>query len=409
MIERNSYLNQLLDWKDKNIIKVLTGIRRCGKSTILKQFQSYLMNHGVAENQIISINFEEMEFDELLDYKKLYQYIKERMVDHKRMYIFLDEVQNVAMYEKVVDSLYVKEDIDVYITGSNSYIFSSQLATRLSGRYVEIPVLPFSFKEFYSSQKNLDKDSAFHEYMMVGGFPYITQALLQDEMINMYMEGIYNTILVKAIEERINRKQQELNPKNITDVSLLKAISKYLSSVLGSPVSIRSISNYFKSNERKISPNTVSVYVDALCEAYLYYPVEAMDISGKEVLKSNKKFYIVDTGIRNFILPKQRYDLGFTLENIVYFELLRRKYLVNVGKLGQTEVDFIAKKDGVYTYFQVTASMVDESTFQREIRPLQEIRDNYEKIILTLDRFTLGNYEGIKVIHVIDWLLEDNN
>ena len=245
--------------------------------------------------------------------------------------------------------------------------------------------------------------------MMVGGFPYITQALLQDEMINMYMEGIYNTILVKAIEERINRKQQELNPKNITDVSLLKAISKYLSSVLGSPVSIRSIANYFKSNERKISPNTVSVYVDALCEAYLYYPVEAMDISGKEVLKSNKKFYIVDTGIRNFILPKQRYDLGFTLENIVYFELLRRKYLVYVGKLGQTEVDFIAKKDGVYTYFQVTASMVDESTFQREIRPLQEIRDNYEKIILTLDRFTLGNYEGIKVIHVIDWLLEDNN
>lgn len=367
------------------------------------------MNHGVAENQIISINFEEMEFDELLDYKKLYQYIKERMVDHKRMYIFLDEVQNVSMYEKVVDSLYVKEDIDVYITGSNSYIFSSQLATRLSGRYVEIPVLPFSFKEFYSSQKNLDKDSAFHEYMTTGGFPYITQAILQDEMINMYMEGIYNTILVKAIEERINRKQQELNPKNITDVSLLKAISKYLSSVLGSPVSIRSIANYFKSNERKISPNTVSVYVDALCEAYLYYPVEAMDISGKEVLKSNKKFYIVDTGIRNFILPKQRYDLGFTLENIVYFELLRRKYLVNVGKLGQTEVDFIAKKDGVYTYFQVTASMVDESTFQREIRPLQEIRDNYEKIILTLDRFTLGNYEGIKVIHVIDWLLDDNN
>lgn len=409
MIERNSYLNQLLDWKDKNIIKVLTGIRRCGKSTILKQFQSYLMNHGVAENQIISINFEEMEFDELLDYKKLYQYIKERMVDHKRMYIFLDEVQNVAMYEKVVDSLYVKEDIDIYITGSNSYLFSSQLATRLSGRYVEIPVLPFSFKEFYSSQKDLDKDSAFHEYMMVGGFPYITQAHLQDEMINMYMEGIYNTILVKAIVERINRKQQELNPKNITDVSLLKAISKYLSSVLGSPVSIRSIANYFKSNERKISPNTVSVYVDALCEAYLYYPVEAMDISGKEVLKSNKKFYIVDTGIRNFILPKQRYDLGFTLENIVYFELLRRKYLVNFGKLGQTEVDFIAKKDGVYTYFQVTASMVDESTFQREIRPLQEIRDNYEKIILTLDRFTLGNYEGIKVIHVIDWLLEDNN
>ncbi|WP_294561048.1 ATP-binding protein [uncultured Traorella sp.] len=404
MVERKDYLDQLLLWKDQNIIKVLTGIRRSGKSTILKLFQQYLMQNGIDQNQIISINFEEMEYEELLDYKKLYQYIKERFVENKRMYIFLDEIQNVPFYEKVVDSLHVKENIDIYITGSNSYIFSGQLATSLSGRYIEISVLPLSFKEYYSTI-NEDKETAFQNYMKIGGFPYIHQYQLREEQINMYMEGIYNTVLVKDIEERINRKNYEVNPKSVTDVALLKSISKYLSSVIGSPISIRSIANYFKSNERKISPNTVSGYVDALCEAYLYYPIEAMDIAGKELLKSNKKYYIVDMGIRNFILPKQTYDLGFTIENIVYLELLRRKYIINVGRSGNAEVDFIVKRDGVYTYFQVTASMVEESTFNREIKPLKQIQDNYEKIILTLDRFTLGNYDGIKVINVIDWLL----
>lgn len=405
MIKRKEYLDQLLLWKDQNIIKVLTGIRRSGKSTILKLFQQHLLNNGIEQAQIISINFEEMEYEELLDYKKLYLYIKDRLIEDKMMYIFLDEIQNVSFYEKVVDSLHVKENIDIYITGSNSYIFSGQLATYLSGRYIEISVLPLSFKEYYLTT-NADKEVAFQNYMKIGGFPYINQVGLQEEQMNMYMEGIYNTVLVKDIEERINRKNYEINTKSVTDVALLKSISKYLSSVIGSPVSIRSIANYFKSNERKTSPNTVSGYVDALCEAYLYYPVEAMDITGKEVLKSNKKYYIVDMGIRNFILPKQFYDLGFTIENIVYLELLRRKYIVNVGKSGNTEVDFIAKKDGIYTYFQVTASMVEESTFNREIRPLKQIQDNYEKIILTLDRFTLGNYDGIKVISVIDWLLE---
>ena len=401
MIKRKEYLKQLLSWKDQNIIKVLTGIRRCGKSTILKLYQEYLLNNGIDPSQIISINFEELEYEDLQDYKKLYQYIKDRLVENKMMYIFLDEIQNVPSYEKVVDSLHVKENIDIYITGSNSYIFSGQLATYLSGRYIEIPVLPLSFKEVYNPQTN--KEEAFQKYIKTGGFPYINQIQLLNEQIDMYLEGIYNTVIVKDIEERINRK----NSKSVTDIALLKAISKYLSSVVGSPVSIRSITNYFKSNERKTSPNTISNYIEALCESYLYYPVEVMDISGKEVLKSNKKYYIVDPGIRNYILPKQFYDLGFTIENIVYLELLRRRYNVNIGRNGRTEVDFIAKRNDVYTYIQVTASLVDENTFNREIRPLQQIEDNYEKIILTLDRYTLGNYEGIKVINIIDWLLEE--
>lgn len=401
MIERKEYLKQLLSWKDQSIIKVLTGIRRCGKSTILKLYQEYLLNNGIDPSQIISINFEELEYEDLQDYKKLYQYIKDRLVENKMMYIFLDEIQNVPSYEKVVDSLHVKENIDIYITGSNSYIFSGQLATYLSGRYIEIPVLPLSFKEIYNPQTN--KEEAFQKYIKTGGFPYINQIQLLNEQIDMYLEGIYNTVIVKDIEERINRK----NSKSVTDIALLKAISKYLSSVVGSPVSIRSITNYFKSNERTTSPNTISNYVEALCESYLYYPVEVMDVSVKEVLKSNKKYYIVDPGIRNYILPKQFYDLGFTIENIVYLELLRRRYNVNIGRNGRTEVDFIAKRNDVYTYIQVTASLVDENTFNREIRPLQQIEDNYEKIILTLDRYTLGNYEGIKVINIVDWLLEE--
>lgn len=401
MIKRKEYLKQLLSWKDQSIIKVLTGIRRCGKSTILKLYQEYLLNNGIDPSQIISINFEELEYEDLQNYKKLYQYIKDRLVENKMMYIFLDEIQNVPSYEKVVDSLHVKENIDIYITGSNSYIFSGQLATYLSGRYIEIPVLPLSFKEVYNPQTN--KEEAFQKYIKTGGFPYIHQIQLLNEQIDMYLEGIYNTVIVKDIEERINRK----NSKSVTDIALLKAISKYLSSVVGSPVSIRSITNYFKSNERTTSPNTISNYVEALCESYLYYPVEVMDVSGKEVLKSNKKYYIVDPGIRNYILPKQFYDLGFTIENIVYLELLRRRYNVNIGRNGRTEVDFIAKRNDVYTYIQVTASLVDENTFNREIRPLKQIKDNYEKIILTLDRYTLGNYEGIKVINIIDWLLEE--
>ncbi len=405
MIKREAYLEKLRAWQDKNIIKVITGIRRCGKSTLLKLFADELLDHGVQPEQIISINFEEMEYEDLLDYQKLYQYIIDHTVAEKMTYLFLDEIQNVPKYEKVVDSLFVKEHYDIYMTGSNSYIFSGQLATNLRGRYIEITMLPFSFKEYHSLQ-NQDQSKAFQEYMKVGGFPYVNQYDMSDEQHHLYMEGLYHTVLLKDIEERLDRKEKAARTRNITDVTLLKSISKYLSTVLGSPVSIRSITNYFKSNERNISPNTVSSYLDALCESYLYYPVEQMDVVRKEVLKSNKKYYIVDIGLRNLILPRKEYDLGFTIENIVYLELIRRGYIVNVGKFNTTEVDFIARKKDVFTYFQVTASMVDQATFEREMRPLKRINDHYEKIVLTLDQFTVGNYNGIKVIHVIDWLLE---
>lgn len=403
MIERKEYMNQLISWKDKQIIKVVTGIRRCGKSTLFVMFKNYLLSNGIDNDQIISINFEELEYENLLDYKKLYAYIKDRLILGKKMYIFLDEIQNVPNYEKVVDSLYVKDNIDIYITGSNSYIFSGQLATNLRGRYIEISMLPLSFKEFYEIEK-IDKFLSFKKYMDVGGFPYINMYDFNSEQINMYLEGIYNTVILKDIEERMNQKQNGFNVPNITDVALLKSISKYLSSVIGSPVSTRSITNYFISNERKVSPNTISDYITSLCESYLYYPVEVMDVSGKQLLRSNKKYYIVDLGIRNHILPKKDYDLGFSIENIVYFELLRRGYKVNIGKLDTLEVDFVAQKQDDLIYIQVTADMSNPTTFEREITPLRNIKDNYSKIILTLDSYTTGNYEGIEVINILDWL-----
>lgn len=338
MMERRAYLNQLVSWKDQKIIKILTGVKGCGKSSILKLYQEYLLENGIDQSQIISINFDDLEYEELLDYHKLYQYIKDRLVENKMMYVFLDEIQNVPCYEKVVDSLYVKENIDIYIIRSTKHPI-----THLNSQYIEIHVLPLSFKEVY--KPGTDKEEAFQRYMKTGGFPYINQIQLDEQQIDMYLEGIYNTLIVKDI--------------------------------------------------------------DALCESYLYYPVVVMDISCKKVLKSNKKYYVVDSGIQNYILPKQSYDLGFTIENIVYLELLRRRYIVNIGRSGLAIVDFIAKRNDVYTYIQVTASLVNENTFNREIRPLKLIEDDYEKIFLTLDRYTLGNYDGIKVINLIDWLLEE--
>lgn len=405
MIERTIYLTQLESWKDKQIIKVITGIRRCGKSTLLKQFQKRLLDAGIDDAQIISINFEDMDYEELLDYRKLYQYLKENIIENRKMYIFLDEIQKVAQYENVVDSLFINEAIDIYITGSNSYLFSGQLATNLRGRYIELSMLPLSFKEYFDC-KAKEKQAAFNSYMKTGGFPYLQHLNESDSQMDMYIEGIYHTVLLRDIEERLNRKYKISSNSNVTDVALLKSIAKYLSGVIGSPVSIRGITNYLISNERKVSPNTVSDYITALCDSYLYYPVNAMDISGKELLKSNKKYYIVDLGIRNYILPKKRYDLGYSIENIVYFELHRRGYEIYIGKNKNMEVDFIAKKNNEYTYIQVTASMVEESIFNREMKPLESIKDNYEKIVLTLDEYSAGNYNGIKVVNIIDWLLE---
>lgn len=404
MVERNEYLEQLWTWKDEQLIKVVTGIRRCGKSTLLKQYQEKLLATGVGEEQIISINFEDLDNEPLLNYKELYRHIKEHLCTDKMTYIFLDEIQNVPSFEKVVDSLYVKGNTDVYITGSNSYMLSSDLATLLSGRYMEISMLPLSFRE-YITVTGMEKEAAFTEFMKTGGMPYVAVMNRTDEKVDQYLEGIYNTVIVKDIEERQARKEKDAGKRKITDLTLLKTIARYLASVVGSPVSMKSITDYLISSGRKVSPNTVNDYVEALTESFVFYPAERFDIIGKQLLKINRKMYIVDVGLRNHILPRKHYDLGFSIENIVYFELLRRGNKVNIGKYGSTEVDFVAQKQGILTYYQVTADMTAEETFEREMRPLKSIQDNYEKIILTLDRFSLGNYEGIKVLNVIDWLL----
>ena len=406
MIQRDEYLNLLKKWKDEQVIKVITGIRRCGKSTLLEMFREYLKTQNVPDEQIVYINFEELENEALLDYKSLYNYIKERLDISNMTYVFLDEIQRVEEFQKAVDSLYVKKNVDIYITGSNAYLLSGELATLLSGRYVEINMLPLSFAEFCEMKNGDDKEKLFAEYLKNGGLPYV--AMLNDETdkIDMYLEGIYNTIIVKDVEERQNRKETNPNKRRITDLSLLKNISKFLASSIGSPISVKSIADYITSSGRRISQNTVDDYVQALVEPYIFYVAERYDVLGKQLLKKNQKMYIVDLGIRRHLLARRKYDLGFSLENIVFLELIRRGYTVNIGKVGESEIDFVARKNDNVYYYQVTASMTEESTFEREMAPLKSIRDNYPKAVITLDRFTLGNYEGIEVVNAIDWLLQ---
>lgn len=406
MVQRDEYLNQLKKWKDEQVIKVITGIRRCGKSTLLEMYRDYLKSEGISDDRIISINFEELEYEELSDYKVLYNYIKERLHKTETTYIFLDEIQQVENFQKAVDSLYVKKNIDIYITGSNAYLLSGELATLLSGRYVEINMLPLSFSEFCQIKKSGDKNELFAEYMKNGGLPYITNLGDDSEKIDTYLEGIYNTIIVKDIEERQKRRESDPDKRKVTDIALLKNISRFLAGSIGSPISVKSIADYVTSSGRKVSQNTVDDYVEALTEPYIFYPVERYDVLGKQLLKKNRKMYIVDLGLRRHLLARQRYDLGFSLENIIYFELLRRGYSVNIGKVGTAEIDFVARKNDNVSYYQVTASMTEESTFEREMSPLKGITDNYPKTVITLDRFTLGNYEGIEVVNAVDWLLD---
>ena len=319
---------------------------------------------------------------------------------------FLDEIQKVSNFEKAVDSLYIQKNVDVYITGSNAYMLSSDLSTLLSGRYIEISMLPLSFKEVYE-EKGGDKEEVFNQYLKYGGFPYLTAISLDEEQTNMYLEGIYNTVIIKDIEERENRKNLDPNKRKITDIVLLKSIARYLASTIGSIVSVKNVTGYLTSNGRKVSASTVDDYMEALREAFIFYPVERFDISGKKMLKTLNKWYIVDLALRDYMVPKKTYDLGFSLENTVYFELIRRGYRVSIGKTETAEVDFVAQKNGEMIYYQVSASMLDQRTFERELLPLRSIKDNYKKIVLTLDKFTQGNYEGIKVVNAIDWLLEN--
>ena len=381
MVERQEYLDELRKWQNEKVIKVVTGLRRCGKSTLLSQFQNELLRSGIADEQIISINFEDLQFESLTSYSKLYQYVSERLCPDRMNFVFLDEVQMVDDFQKAVDSLYLKDNVDLYITGSNAYLLSGELATLLSGRYVEIKMLPLSFKEYVGLKCEGETDTLFSDYMKYGGLPYIATLLRQ------------------------KHKEPDPNKRRITDMTLLRNIARFLASSIGSPVSVKSIADYITSSGRRISQNTVADYVEALIEPFIFYPAERYDIKGKQLLKQNRKLYIVDLGLRRHLIPRQNYDLGHSLENIVYLELLRRGFEVTTGKVGSSEVDFIAKKGEDVFYYQVTASLTDENTFNREFASLRAISDNYPKTVLTLDRFTLGNYDGIIAENAVDWLL----
>lgn len=396
MINRKEYLDNLKALKDKQVIKVVAGVRRCGKSTLFELYIDYLKQMGIDE--IISINLEDLDNADLLDYRALYKFINQKLVPGKMNYIFIDEVQKCAGFEKTVDSLFIKKNCDVYITGSNAYLLSGELATLLSGRYIQIDMLPFSFKEYYEATKDSgkSKQKLFDAYLRYGSFPYVAYLENDEKIISQYIEGVYNTILIKDVATR----------EKINDITVLENILKTVASSIGSPVSAKKISDTLVSGGRKISPNTVESYLRALTDSYILYNAARYDIKGRQFLKTLGKYYFVDTGIRNHVITQSAKDLGHLLENVVYLELMRRKNRVNIGKLSEKEVDFVATDISGVEYYQVSASVLDEKTLERELAPLREIKDNYPKTLLTLDDIGNGaNYEGIRQVNVIDWLL----
>lgn len=396
IVERKEYLDKLISWKDKRIIKIVTGVRRCGKSMLLKIYQNYLKNQGIDENQIIAINFEDLDYEELTDYKKLYAYLKERLIEGKMTYIFLDEIQNVENFPKVLDSWYIKEYVDIYVTGSNAYMLSSEIATMISGRYVQIEMLPLSFKEYVESTGSMnDRGIKYAEYLQNSSFPYTLELKNQPEQIREYLEGIYNTIVVKDIVSR----------KKVTDTMMLKSVLRFVFDNIGNPLSSKKIADTMTSEGRKIDTRMVEKYLEAFSESYIIYQAKRYNIKGKQYLKTLEKYYVVDIGLRYMLLGNRQVDAGHILENIVYLELLRRGYEVYVGKIDTFEVDFVAQKSQEMIYYQVALSVHDEKTLQRELRPLQAIRDHYPKMILTMDEEPEEQYDGIRRINARDWLL----
>lgn len=392
MVKRQQYLDKLIKLRDKQVIKVVTGFRRCGKSTLLLQFRDYLKECGVEDGQIISVNFERLEFENLLEHHALYKYITERLQPDKMNYVFLDEVQMVPEYQKAVDSLFVRENVDVYITGSNAYMLSGELATLLSGRYVEIQMLPLSFAEYWELVGG-DKRDAWMQYFVNGGLPY-TAYIEYEEIRSDYLSGIYNTVLLKDIVER----------KKIQDVSLLKSVVRFLFDNIGNMVSSKKIADCLVSFGRKTTSATIENYITALTESFVLYKAGRYDVKGKQHLKSLEKYYVVDMGLRTLLLGNKNSDIGHILENIVYLELIRRGFSVSIGKVGELEIDFIAEKSGAKVYYQVSASVLDPATFEREITPLRRVQDNYPKFIITMDDISSDN-EGIRQVNVIDFLL----
>ncbi len=409
---RSEYIKHLEKWREKHVIKVVTGIRRAGKSSLFAMFIEHLKKEGVSENQIIFLNLEDMENSSFLEPLKLYEKISSLLVPNKFTYIFIDEVQNCPGFEKVVNSLQLKNQVDIYITGSNAYFLSGELATLLSGRYVTIEVLPLSFKEYLQFKQNAKSENKnefsreelkahFQKYLSCGQFPYLSFINDDFQLLKDYLEGIFNTIIIKdiAVREKIN------------DILLLKKIIECMCGALGSPLSVKKITDTLISNGRKISVNTVEQYVRALCDAYIFFQVPRYDIKGRQVLKTLEKYYIADTGLRSIISTSRSNDFGHVLENIVYLELRRRYSKVMIGKSDKDEVDFVVENSDLegnsYIYVQVSATVLDPATLERELKPFKGIHDNYPKLLLTLDDFFVNsNYEGIIHKNIIDWLLD---
>jgi predicted AAA+ superfamily ATPase len=401
MKNRDLYLTQLVQFKDKPLIKVVTGIRRCGKSTLLSLFEEHLRSSGVRDDHIIRMNFEAFEFDEITTYVHLYNYINNRMtIPNQKYYIILDEVQQVESWEKAINSFLVDSDVDVYITGSNAYLLSSELSTLLSGRYVEIKMLPLSFKEyldFTDFEKGNNVDAIFKDYLEFGGLPTVVELKDHPDTIAPFLSGIYNTVIMKDVVQR----------NHVRDAALLESVLKFIAANIGSIVSTKKISDYLTSSGRKTTSDTIDNYLKMLENAFIIYRANRYDLKGKLFLKTLEKFYMVDIGLRNQLTGLRNTDYGHVLENIIYLELLRRGYAVAIGKIGTLEVDFVATKSNIKIYYQVSASIIDDATRQRELKPLQSITDHYPKIILTMDNTLYSDFEGIKIINILEFLLND--
>lgn len=427
---RDFYLNKLIAFKDTEPVKVITGIRRCGKSSLMKLMIKHLLENGIPDEQIISMNFESMAY-RFMNARSFYKYVDDNRPKDKKVYLFFDEVQRIPEWQDAVNSFRVDFPCDIYITGSNAYLLSSEFSTYLSGRYVEIKILPLSFREFIDfhgytiierkspsgklSKKIVDKDNEmydteelFEAYLKFGGMPGIADVGLDWDRALALLDGVYSTVVVRDILERERRRGQ----RQLTDADLLRKIIMFLADNIGSNVSMTSIGNTLANeglieNDRRTKPatQTVQAYVGALLESYIFYEAKRFDIKGKEYLRTLGKYYIVDIGLRNYLLGLRDTDTGHILENVVFFELLRRGYDVAIGKMGNVEVDFIAANSDEKIYYQVTQTISSEQTKERELRSLLQIPDNYEKIILTMDRGVSGTVDGIKIVNIVEWLL----
>lgn len=395
-IERKEYLEKLIAFRDKQVIKIITGVRRCGKSTLMELFQDYLKSQGVLEEQIVAVNLEDYDFYELRNPKKLHTYIKERLVQGKMTYIFLDEIQHCEEFPEVVDSLHIKKDVDIYLTGSNAKMLSSEIATLISGRYVEISMLPLSFKEYVlSTGSTSELARKYTAYVETSSFPYAIQLAKQPKELRDYLDGIYNTIVVKDIAQR----------NKIPDPMMLESVLRFIFDNIGNQLSTKKIADTMTSNGRKIDVKTVEKYLKALMESYIVYQAKRYNVKGKQHLKTLEKYYAVDIGLRYLLLGTSSSDVGHILENIVFLELLRRGNEVFIGKIDDLEVDFVAMDGKQTTYYQVAASVRDEKTLARELASLEKIPDHYPKIVLTLDEDPQADYNGIRRINALDWLM----